>query len=492
MEPNTITSLVSHLQKGKCILVLGPEFINIDGDNKDFKGSVHNYLAEYKLKNRNARYLSEDGFFFFNDNASQDREEKELILSEVADFYRGLTISCSYEKLARIPFNAVISLSPDTLMRACYDKIEKKCTYKKYTVAGFQDDEAFTGEHMRKPLIYNLCGDPDEEDGLVFIFENLFKFLDRLFQNSPFPNFQARIQNARSFIFVGFSYEKWYLKLIFYLIKKIRTGEPVDSKYAIFDYAEDLSTQKIDFFTYHFGMVFSREKQIDFIDALYESCKKEGLIFDRASPDDLDDKSDERYKILYMAASPAGTLPLQQGPEYYESIEKQLLRPELFRALKPIFKVTANDILNAVNRHNPDLIFLSCHGSASDELILADESNQPAPYPLDKLKVLIAHLRSYHKRLTCIIFSTCQSEAQAKAASLIIPYSIGMRNAVDEVVSNTFTEGFFEGLIDRKIDVKYAYRNGIQKLRDWSENNRKYETIPVLYHDGALCSVLPD
>src|SRR5579859_105528 len=492
MDEQIISSLVGHLKKGTCILVLGPEFINIDLEDKPFAGSILNYLAECKFKKykKPTNYLTEDGFFFFDEKNNNDQLIKENILREAAQYYRDLPVTESYETLAQIPFNAIISLSPDKLIDTACRNIGKEPLYRKYTPEEFQDEP--TIDSKQSPLIYNLFGDIEDEDVLLFTFDNLFAFLDKLFQNAIFPNFQRRLCKARSFIFLGFTYDKWYLKLIFYLIKKMRmAAQQIESKYAVIDMARDSVDQRIDFFKSHFGMIFSSENEKSFINDLYTACADQGMLFKDqvAKGEDVDEEEGPpRYRILYLASSPKDLKALDQGPEYFDSI-KSKLRGHFYLPMEPVFKVSADTLRKSIlgeDGKEPQLVFISCHGGHDNTLLLCGEDGQSAPLSLDDLVEIVSLLATKNRRLECVVFSSCQSAAQAKAISTIIPYAIGMREPILEDASNIFTEGFFEGFLRKRSDLPFAFRNGILKLKACPLDGITYQDLPLLYHKGEL------
>jgi SIR2-like domain len=486
MEQKVMNNLLNHVQKKKCILVLGPEFINIDKDESATVRSILDFLADEQFKPyiTDSNFLGEDGFFFFNENQNQDRIAKESMLHDMSEYFKGLDITESYEKLAQIPFDAVISLSPDKLLLEASLLIGKSVRYQKYSAAGFQDDpDNIPGQ----PVLYNLCGDIDEEDILLFTFDNLFKFLDKLFQNSNFPNFKERICQAKTFIFLGFSYDKWYMKLIFYMIKKMRYTAPGEVKYAVMDYDKKPQHQKIGFFQCHFGMLFTSGNEKAFIGELYDACKTAGILFEDQPVEEQRDGADKKYRIMYLAASPQTKPALRQGAEYYKGI-KQMLDAKLFDTLEPIFNVSTDKLRAAVNKNNPELVFLSCHGTSERELILANAANFPEYLSLKDLLILVKHLVKVNRRLQCIVFSSCQSEEQAKQISTIVPYCIGMRIDIKEAAADTFTQGFFEGFVKRNAEIEYAFANGLLALKatPFGEDKATYENIPRLYHKGTL------
>lgn len=559
MDAKVINYLTNLVGKGKCVLILGPEFINIDTPGDVWQGSIHNYLAEKKFgdlfRDDKDRYIAEDGFWFFNGNEDRDLVARDNLLSTMAEFYGKLPLTPSYEKLAQLPFSMVVSLSPDTLIAQAVQERNRPFQLRKYSTAGFQDfgdpglddwgepleegdqpkkdapvSPAANGSAKKKPtLIYNLFGDYRYEDNLLFTFDNLFKFLDKIFQHAAFPQFKARIAEAGGFIFLGFSYDKWYLKLVFFLLNKFRANAFRDdplwdalqkcSKYAIFDYAANGAgqpDQKIDFFECNFGLTFSPEKEKDFIDALFNSCKDRGLLQTgtppakpdagqpgtagadpgREVPGTADAAKDtgaakagqapgSTFKVLYMGSSPEGKLILRQGEEY-QVIRKEL-NPAWFTLLEPTYNFKKADIQTQVNKNSPTILYISCHGSAEGDLILSDDKRAPTRMPLTELAEIIRHLAEVHKQLQCIVFSACRSELQAREISTIIPCCIGMRDNVDESVSNVFTSGFFEGFIGQQSNLEYAFNNGIGLLKTSDDPQiSQFYKIPVMYRNGTI------
>lgn len=502
MEVEVINYLTKQLARNKCVLIMGPEFINIDTPQSEHPGSIHNYLAENKFKTSFSmdKYISEDGFFYFNGSDDKGRIAKDTMLSTMGEFYAGLKVTPSYEKLAQLPFNMIVSLSPDTLIVQATDNLNKANTYRKYSPAGFEDDDTLSDK--KNTLIYNLFGDFNNYEQLIFSFDNLFDFLDKIFQNTVFPKFKERIAEANSFIFLGFTYDKWYLKLVFFLLNKFRNnafgGDPFKtnpsrdcSKYAIFNYDTHADDQKVDFFKCNFGLTFSPEKEKDFIDELYKACLAGGILnpgkpvpADNQSPDA--GNASQPYKIMYLGSSPDGPSILRQGEEF--QIIKKELNSGSYTLLDPTYNLQLADILTEVNRNFPSMIYFSCHGSIEGDLYLSGDENAPVTMPLSVLKGKMSHLFEVHHQLQCIVFSACKSEIVAREISSTIPWCIGMKENVDELVSNAFTRGFFEGLISKKDNnIKYAFDNGIDAMKSSVDPriNQSYK-IPVLYYQGTL------
>jgi SIR2-like protein len=485
MKEADFKRLLNQLEgKQKCVLVLGPEFINIDSEEVDFTVSIHDYLVKKKFaETPKENYFSDDGFLLYdNDGDNYDR------LNELGKFYKELKLTESYEKLARIPFTSIISLSPDDLMVQAYEKIKKDYTFCSYKNDGFEEGPLETSK--TKPMIYNLAGHYDDCMNLVFTFDNLFKFLDKIFQDQGKDKLRVHIKEAANFLFFGFNYDKWYLKLIFYLLKKFRQEKLDFQRHAIFNYIdkEKEFDSKIKYYKASFKLNFSPENEKKFIETLYNSCREKGILSDVQSLQGIDINALKtaptgKYRILFYGASPEGKMTLRSG-EKYEDID-EALNKDFYELLQPKYKITKNDINKEVNRNFPNLIYFNCHGSDDGQLILSNEDNKPDYLPLENLKEMIDDLVKEHNQINCIVFAACKSEKQAKEISKIIPYCIGMTQTIYEDVSSIFTKGFFEGFIRDKQNIKYAFNMGVSAIKNCG--NKDYEklyTIPVLYEDG--------
>ncbi len=497
MDDKTFKYLLSQLERNKCVLVLGPEFINVDNTDANYTGSIHDYLGENKFKDASQKnsYLSEDGFFYYDDPI-----EKFTALDQIGEFYKRLPLTSSFQKVAEIPFHMIISLSPDDLIVQAYEALGKKCTFCTYKSNGFEEAPSITGKDAT--LIYNLFGQYNDSESLVFTFDDLFKFLNKIFQDSVFPKFREHINAATSFLFVGFSYDKWYLKLIFFLLKKFRTIDPQNyTKNAIFNYDTNSPNPNVEFYKSNFDLKFSPEKEKDFISKLYDSCKERGILTEKkdsqAAPSDATDK---RYKILFLGSSPEGKMPLKLWEEYnkiqssleeYNSKTKPLLPLEQRRDFflnDAVYATTISQLMQKINQQTPQLIYLSMHGSDGDKLIFSDVSDNPEYLGLQDLLSKMKLLAQKHHDIECIVFSSCQSEEQAKKISTIIPYCVGMKEAIDPKACVPFAEGFFSQLYNDPGDIKYAFQMGLESMKDNKLDS--LINIPVLYYNGELVNIV--
>lgn len=476
----------------KCILVLGPEFINIDSAERDYTESIHDFLVKKKILAATAEnYFSEDGFLLY-----ETINQKHDALYQLEKFYKNLEVTESYNKLARIPFTSIISLSPDDLIVQAFKKINRDHVFCKYRNNGFEPAPQETSRLT--PMIYNLFGHYNYPTNLIFTFDNLFAFLDKLFQNTE-KNLQLHITEATNFLFLGFNYDKWYLKFIFYLLKKIG-GE--SQRHAIFDYnpKNDQFDSKTKYYKVSYSLKFYPENEKEFIDSLYNACRNRGLLVDvktiQSSKVPIQNISPEnKYKVLFFAASPNGKMTLKSGDKYLEI--KKNLNKDFYELLdkdgSPNLKLTRGGINPGVNDNSPHMIYFNCHGTPDGQLILTSINNEPDYLPLDELRDMIKDLAVEHTQINCIVFAACKSEKQAKEISTIVPYCIGMSETILEEVSSYFTIGFFQGFVRDNQNFKYCFNMGVSAIKNCEiKGYRQYANIPVLYINGKKYEKQPE
>lgn len=349
-------------------------------------------------------------------------------------------------------------------------------------------------------MIYNLFGHYEDFENLIFTFDNLFAFLDQLFQGTE-KKLQLHIKEATTFLFLGFNYDKWYLKFIFYLLKRI-AKDSRSRRNAIFDYKpqNDQFDSKTKYYKVSYNLKFYPENEKEFIDTLYDACREKGLLVDvksiqSSSVANKNISTDNKYKILFFAASPDGKMPLRGGDKYLEI--KKNLNKDFYELLdkdgSPNLKLTRDGISSGVNQHSPNMVYFNCHGTADGQLILTTINNKPDYLPLDELKDMIKDLAEVHSQINCIVFAACKSEKQAEEISTIIPYCIGMSETILEEVSSYFTIGFFQGFVRDNQNFRYCFNMGISAIRNCEKAEyRKYADIPVLYINGKKYNKQPD
>jgi hypothetical protein len=221
--------------------------------------------------------LSEDGFFYLRGDPAERDEQKAVISSAIRQYYEELKtpIPDHYLFLARLPFHLIISLSPDELIRNAVDEIKKPYEYTYFAMGEyFGEDNKIkrngpeNDASSEKPMIFNLLGSYKSRQSMVFTYDALFNFFYNLFPLEKLSQkFKAAVYNASSFLFLGFRYDKWYLKLIFFLLTKIRESKGIGGNLAIYTgyTGDDKSSKMKDYYKDQMSFRFSEVKAYEFI-----------------------------------------------------------------------------------------------------------------------------------------------------------------------------------------------------------------------------------
>ena len=125
------------------------------------------------------------------------------------------------------------------------------------------------------PLVYNFFGCIDEEDSLVITYDDLFDFLFSILgQNQRLPReLKNVIRSARIFLFLGFDFNKWYMKMLLRLFELHADSMPIAP-----DQKELVDSGMRSFYIDKFGMQFIEEAPEKLVDAVYERFKENGLL----------------------------------------------------------------------------------------------------------------------------------------------------------------------------------------------------------------------
>ncbi len=148
--------------------------------------------------------------------------------------------------------------------------------------------------------------------------------------------------------------------------------------------------------------------------------------------------------IVFFASNPEGTSLLNLDEEI-RSI-KQKIRASDHRdvlELESLWAVRPDDLLQALNEHQPQIVHFSGHGSMAGEIILMDSDRQPKPVSPEALEMLFTTLKD---NIRVVLLNACYSEVQAGAIAEVIDCVIGMSTAVGDEAAITFAASFYRAI----------------------------------------------
>jgi CHAT domain len=185
-------------------------------------------------------------------------------------------------------------------------------------------------------------------------------------------------------------------------------------------------------------------------------------------------------RILFVAANPVDTDPLQLGEEFREIQSK--LRSSDSRAhfvLGSAWAARPDDLLQQMNEFRPHILHFSGHGSNAGEIMLQDSSGKTQTVSPAVLKALFENFREW---LRIVVLNACYSNVQAEALLESADIVIGMKSAIGDKAAISFTSAFYRALgFDRS--VQDSFNQGLISLQ---LEKIPEEHIPELLHRPGI------
>jgi hypothetical protein len=216
-----LRGLVERINRGDCVLVLGPRVAVRPGDPE--RRPLDSLLAQELVESIGvtgaegaaaAASLHRAADLYYR--TRQDRVELDVA---VQDFYeREASATTDFHRdLAKLPFRLCISASPDSLMFNAFAATEGKTPQKGYYGFRAIDTPRLSRPTAERPIVYHLFGHHEEAKSLVLTEGDLIEFLVAIVRESPAVPDQVRsmlADPAASFLFIGFGFHNWYLRVL--------------------------------------------------------------------------------------------------------------------------------------------------------------------------------------------------------------------------------------------------------------------------------------
>ena len=220
LVPEECAGLVQKIDAGECVLVLGPRVALPEAICKDGCTAIADHLSR--------KLLTKVGEM---DKAISLREVLELferregaasLRSSYRSFFASLDAHTTqlHRDLASLPFQLVVMATPDRMMfNAMRDTPGKQAVIEGYYDYG----NAAAGAGLRvmptwnRPIVYSLFGRHDHPESMVLTDKNLLDYLVHLTRESPaLPDpVRATLRMPSTlFLFVGFGFSNWWLRLL--------------------------------------------------------------------------------------------------------------------------------------------------------------------------------------------------------------------------------------------------------------------------------------
>lgn len=279
--PNRRERLLQAISYQGCVLFIGPE-ISVNSEGKSLHHEFYNSLANKYYGE--IEYMENEGYF--------SPESEDTIIYDVLRFYskefpaKNVAGRKILEQFAQVPFSLIISICPDDTMHSVFDDYDLNHKFIAYDGTK-QEVEPMTPE---KPVIYNILGNAAIEGGkYVFTHENFYQYLNNIFIPSEI---KKKIQDATHFLFIGFDFNKWYNRLLLFILglkqKKSSDRATIGTKNVIEDVENFIAKQ--------FNITFVDNDHKQFIEWLLYNVNKNGKL--RNLNQDFVQRSFDKIKTL--------------------------------------------------------------------------------------------------------------------------------------------------------------------------------------------------
>ena len=253
--------LLRAIEYENCVLFIGPE-LSVDENGE----SIHESFYK-KISNDKRKYYPQEGLFMPKVenrmiNISKDFYKNEFpALNKKAHF--------TLKKLAQIPFNLIVSLTPDDTMHQVFTDYNIKHSFSYYT--GIKNQDIIWEGKI--PYIYNALGNARENGRYIYTHKQYSEYLKNDIE-AKFPfEIESKIKNEETthYLFLGFNFNKWYYKLLMYELNLM----PEVASYS-FD-AYKINQLDKEFINKQFKISFIDANYSDFTNILLQKSKTANL-----------------------------------------------------------------------------------------------------------------------------------------------------------------------------------------------------------------------
>lgn len=204
-DDKDINSIVRAMQHDKCVLFLGQEIFQNDENQNLHTAFLHKMVDEFGDE---IEYNAKDDFLFYHES-----DVKNDVIFELMEFYEKTKCRKDYFKqLVQLPFHLIISLSPDTTIADVFDDYAIDVQFLDFE----KRTEKECGEPSKEnPVVYNLLG-LGKKGNYILTQDDFYEYMKEVIANKrAIPTaIRSALNNARNYVFLGFNYDKWYMRLL--------------------------------------------------------------------------------------------------------------------------------------------------------------------------------------------------------------------------------------------------------------------------------------
>jgi hypothetical protein len=220
--------LLYGIEKGECILFLGPE---LPVENPDGLRQI----PAQALARRLLRALDDEKLAGLDPQASDlswiaqryvVQEDQLSLEGEIESWHREWLEARTtlHDDLAALPFRRIVTCGLDPLMETALRRAGRTPAVERYHYRG-RNEELLPEATIEAPVLFHLYGHVGEAPSVVLTEMQLLDFLAHLIgHDPPLPNdLNEALTNGRLFLFLGFELRQWYLRILFHVLKVLRS-----------------------------------------------------------------------------------------------------------------------------------------------------------------------------------------------------------------------------------------------------------------------------
>lgn len=278
-EKFQMLDILDALEENKCVLILGNYAFSKPFASKETPDNEY-FLPEILMREQHKWGLtnaSDTPADFYTsaqalvDRAGGSRMFMDLTRIQMKDL--GTKQMNRFNQITEIPFDLILSTYPFDLVHEVFDnnKIEHQYAYYSY----LQEAPSLTPFNRDFPLIYNLFGSMQHKESMVISLDRLYQFIFGILGVRQLPKLiQDKVRQASHLVFLGFSFDDWYMKL---LLRVLKVHEK-EISYAHPPGPSGLGEQNRSFFESNFKITFLDKKIDEFVSGLHQLCKEENIV----------------------------------------------------------------------------------------------------------------------------------------------------------------------------------------------------------------------
>ena len=188
----------------------------------------------------------------------------------------------------------------------------------------------------------------------------------------------------------------------------------------------------------------------------------------------------ETMTVLFLAANPNGTAPLQLDEEA-RSIQQKIRMSDYRDSVRfeSRWATRSGDILQAINETNPTVVHFSGHGTPNGDLVLLNPDGSPKLVSKEAISITIA---TASDTIRLIVFNACFSEGQAQHVVNYIDAAIGMSTSIGDEAACVFAAQLYSSIgFGRSLQASFNQAIAQLMLEGIPEDN-----TPTLYVKDSM------